>query len=53
MVGVFSSEIQYFLFLAHLECISFIYPERSPNSVFSQCHEMRKGFSELALNSVE
>jgi hypothetical protein len=27
----------------------------SPNSVFAQCHEMRKGFSELhvALNSVE
>jgi hypothetical protein len=49
MVGVFSSEIQYSLFFAHLECISFIYPESSLNSVFAQCHEMCKRFSELSI----
>ena len=27
------------LFFAHLKCISFIYPERSWNSIFAQCHE--------------
>jgi hypothetical protein len=42
-----------FCSFAQLECISFIYPDRSPNSVFAQCHEMRKRFSELALNGVE